>query len=77
AIVEWGACERQRTVTAKVGELVARAQAARVESPAIFVVGPVVGRRDLIKWLEERPVSQSEDRDAAGQDAGQPAPTAS
>ena len=42
-------------MTAKLEELLAVAQRARIQAPAVFVVGPVVGLRERINWFEERP----------------------
>ena len=56
AIIQHGTTARQRTVTATVGMLAERARAAGIASPAVLVVGAVVGVRDGLAWFEERPL---------------------
>ncbi|MCL4394626.1 MAG: uroporphyrinogen-III C-methyltransferase [Chloroflexi bacterium] len=55
AIIERGTTPEQRVVMGTLGDIHERARAARVEPPAITVVGEVVALRDQLGcWSEER-----------------------
>jgi uroporphyrinogen III methyltransferase/synthase len=56
AAIEWGTTPRQRTVAAELGTLAAAAADARLEPPALVVIGQVVAMRDAIGWSEEKPM---------------------
>ena len=56
AVVEWGTLPRQRTVTAKLSTIAAQVADAGLSSPALVVVGDVVGLRDTLNWFESRPL---------------------
>ncbi len=56
AAVQWGTHARQRTLVATLGTLAARAADAGIGAPVITVIGPVVGLRERIAWLEQRPL---------------------
>jgi uroporphyrinogen III methyltransferase/synthase len=56
AAVERGTMEGQRTVVATLGSLVEAVEREGVRAPALIVVGPVVGRREELAWLERRPL---------------------
>lgn len=56
AVVQWGTTARQKTVTGKLSDIVQRVKDAGVTSPAVIVVGTVVGLRDTISWFEKRPL---------------------
>ncbi|MCA1657457.1 MAG: uroporphyrinogen-III C-methyltransferase, partial [Actinobacteria bacterium] len=56
AVVERGTMPGQRTVTAPLGEIAARAAAADLGPPAVTVVGAVTRLRDTLGWLEARPL---------------------
>ncbi|HET9162114.1 MAG TPA: uroporphyrinogen-III C-methyltransferase [Solirubrobacterales bacterium] len=56
AAVERGTTEGQRTVVATLGTLAEAVERERVGAPALIVVGPVVGRRESLAWLERRPL---------------------
>jgi uroporphyrinogen III methyltransferase/synthase len=56
AVVQAGTLPGQRTVTAPLAELAARAEEAGIAAPAVTVVGPVAGLRDTLAWLETRPL---------------------
>jgi uroporphyrinogen III methyltransferase / synthase len=56
AAVERGTMDGQRTVTATLGTLAAAVEAEGIGAPALIVVGPVVGRRESLAWLERRPL---------------------
>jgi len=56
AAVERGTMQGQRTVVATLGTLADAVARERVGAPALIVVGPVVGRREALAWLERRPL---------------------
>jgi uroporphyrinogen III methyltransferase / synthase len=56
AAVERGTMDGQRTVVATLGTLAAAVGREGVKAPALIVIGPVVGRREILAWLEKRPL---------------------
>ena len=54
ALVERGTTPAQRTVTAPLAELPARAQEAGMKPPAVFVIGPTVAHREQFAWYERQ-----------------------
>jgi uroporphyrinogen III methyltransferase/synthase len=56
AAIERGTMEGQRTVVATLGTLAAEVEREAIGAPALIVVGPVVGRREELAWLERRPL---------------------
>ena len=54
ALVEAGTLPGQRTVTATLIDLPGRVADARLGPPALCVIGAVVGRRDALRWYEEK-----------------------
>jgi len=56
ALIHWGTTTRQRTVTGTLANIVQRAKDAKLEAPAIIVVGDVVGLRDTMQWFENKPL---------------------
>lgn len=57
AVISRGSTPLQRTVTATLAELPAKAKQAELHAPSIIVVGECVTQRDRIKWFESRPLS--------------------
>ncbi len=56
AAVERGTMDGQRTVVATLATLSEAVEREGVGAPALIVVGPVVGRREALAWLERRPL---------------------
>jgi uroporphyrinogen III methyltransferase/synthase len=56
AAVERGTMAGQRTVVATLATLAEAVEREGVGAPALIVVGPVVGRREGLAWLERRPL---------------------
>ena len=56
AVIEWGTLLRQRTVSGTLATIGEKAQAARIEAPAIIVVGEVARLRDELRWFDNRPL---------------------
>ncbi len=52
AVIQWGTTERQRTVTAPLSDLPQAVSAARLEAPAIIVIGSVVDLHREIAWWD-------------------------
>jgi uroporphyrinogen III methyltransferase / synthase len=56
AFVQQGTLPSQRTLTASLGDIVARVQEAEGVTPGVLVVGSVVGFRDHLQWFDNRPL---------------------
>lgn len=56
AAIERGTMAGQRTVTATLATIAAAVERERVTAPALIVIGAVVGRREQLAWLEQRPL---------------------
>lgn len=56
AAIERGTMEGQRTVVATLATLANAVEREGVAAPALIVVGPVIGRREALSWLEWRPL---------------------
>ena len=54
AVIERGTLPSQRVVTGTLETIVQRARDARIDAPAVAVVGDVVALRDDIEWLSRR-----------------------
>jgi len=52
AIIEWGTTGRQRTIMGTLGDIVEKAAAHKVSSPAVVVIGEVVGLCERLHWFE-------------------------
>ncbi len=53
AMIENGTTSQQRVMTADVGSLAEQAQAAKIQPPAIIIIGDVVRLRDIgVNWFE-------------------------
>jgi uroporphyrinogen III methyltransferase/synthase len=51
-----GTVSTQRTLVSTLADIAADARAARMEAPAVTVVGPVVDLRDQLSWFENKPL---------------------
>ena len=56
ALVRWGTTPGQVTVTGTLDTIVKLVKDAGLKSPAIIVVGAVVGLRETMQWFENRPL---------------------
>jgi uroporphyrinogen III methyltransferase/synthase len=56
AVVRRGTLPDQQTVTAPLADIAERVAEAGLKAPAITVIGPAVGLRDTLAWLERRPL---------------------
>jgi len=62
ALIAQGTLENQRVISGTLATIAAAAASARLESPALFVVGEVVSLHDSLAWFNaapQLPVSQS------------------
>jgi len=56
ALIANGTLPSQKTVTGTLATIAARAEAKKIQPPAILVVGEVVRLRDQLEWFEKRPL---------------------
>ena len=56
AAIEWGTLPRQRTVTGDLANIASKIEEAGIGSPAIIVVGDVVGQRETLRWFDTKPL---------------------
>ena len=56
ALIRWGTRPEQATVTGTLETIVEVVEAAGFTSPAIIIIGDVVGMRDTLAWFENRPL---------------------
>ena len=56
AVIEWGTWPSQRTVTATLKTLAAKARQAGIRPPAVCVVGEVAALRRRLQWFETKPL---------------------
>src|SRR5437762_4361561 len=56
AVISRATTPRQRTVTGTLADIEQRVADAKLETPALIVVGDVVGLRDAINWFETKPL---------------------
>jgi uroporphyrinogen III methyltransferase/synthase len=55
ALIRWGTRPEQRTLTGTLADIVAKVHSAGFHSPAVTIVGEVVGLRDKLQWFENKP----------------------
>jgi uroporphyrinogen III methyltransferase/synthase len=56
AVVQWGARPSQRTLTAPLDQIAARAAQEGIGSPALVVIGDVVNLRERLRWFDNQPL---------------------
>ncbi|MCS6896835.1 MAG: uroporphyrinogen-III C-methyltransferase, partial [Nitrospira sp.] len=56
AIIRWGTRAAQRTIVGTLADVVDKAEAAKLEPPAVIVVGEVVRLRSQLNWFETKPL---------------------
>ena len=54
AVIQWGSLPQQKTMVGTLADIAAKA--ASISSPAITVVGEVVGLRERLNWFEHLPL---------------------
>ncbi|HZH61221.1 MAG TPA: uroporphyrinogen-III C-methyltransferase [Metabacillus sp.] len=55
-IIRWGTWSRQQSVVGTLSTIVEKVRDAKIENPAITLVGDIVSTRDKVKWFENRPL---------------------
>jgi len=56
AVISRGTTKRQRTVTGTLADIEQKVAEAKLETPALIVVGEVVKLHDVINWFETKPL---------------------
>ena len=56
ALVRWGTTPQQQTVTGTLETIVEKVRQAKLTSPAVIVVGPVVSLRKELAWFDKTPL---------------------
>jgi uroporphyrinogen III methyltransferase / synthase len=56
AIIEWGCRPQQRTVVGTLADIGERARSQNLGSPAVIIIGKVVGLRERLAWVERKPL---------------------
>ena len=56
AAIRWGTKADQQTIVGTLADIVAKAEAARLEPPTVIVVGEVVRLRGQLNWFEAKPL---------------------
>jgi len=56
AVIRTGTTPEQKTVVGTLEDIVERADKDNITSPAVIVVGDVVGLREELEWFEKRPL---------------------
>lgn len=56
AVVRWATTPRQKTLTATLGDVVAKVREAGIKPPAVIIVGEVVALREELRWFDNRPL---------------------
>lgn len=56
AVIQWGTCSEQLTVTGTIETIAERVRSAAISSPAITIVGEVVQLREQLAWFEQKPL---------------------
>jgi uroporphyrinogen III methyltransferase/synthase len=52
ALIRWGTTDAQQVIVGTLGDIAARARAARLEPPVVVVVGDVVALRGQLCWFD-------------------------
>lgn len=52
ALIRWGTTEAQTTLTGRLADIAAKAEAARLEPPVVAVIGEVVELRQRLSWFD-------------------------
>lgn len=56
AVIEWGTRPTQRTIVGTIGDIADRVVPARIQTPALVLIGKVVAVRENIEWFEHQPL---------------------
>ena len=56
ALIQWGTWPRQKIIEGTLGDIAAKAEAAKLASPVLAVFGKVVSLRKKLRWFDTRPL---------------------
>ncbi|MET0390624.1 MAG: uroporphyrinogen-III C-methyltransferase [Polyangiales bacterium] len=56
AVIQSASTPQQRTVVGTVGDIAAKAEAAKLGMPALTIVGDIVRLRDQLRWFDTKPL---------------------
>jgi uroporphyrinogen III methyltransferase/synthase len=56
AVVQWATLPRQRTLTGRLDEIAEQVAAAKIEPPAVIIIGEVVRYREDLRWYDNLPL---------------------
>jgi len=56
AVVQWATLPRQKTLTGRLDEIAALVAAAKIEPPAVIIIGDVVRYREELRWYDNLPL---------------------
>ncbi len=56
AVIEWGTLPHQRVVTGTLKDILAKCRKARIKSPALTIIGKVVGFHSRLDWFQKKPL---------------------
>ncbi len=56
AVIHWGTTGNQKTIVSSLKHISYAAKHARIESPAVTVIGDVVSLREKLAWFEKKPL---------------------
>ena len=56
SVIRWGTTTEQKVVTGTLATIARKVEAARLEAPALTVIGDVNQLRSKLKWFEEKPL---------------------
>jgi uroporphyrinogen III methyltransferase/synthase len=57
AIIEWGTLPQQRTIVGTLENIVLKVKEAKIQPPALIVMGDVVRMRKRLRWFEKKPLA--------------------
>ena len=56
AIIRWGSTPQQALIEGTLGDIAAKARAAKMTAPALIIIGKVVSLRKHLRWFDTKPL---------------------
>lgn len=56
AIIRWGSTPQQALIEGTLGDIAAKARAAKITAPALIIIGKVVSLRKHLRWFDTKPL---------------------
>ena len=56
AIIRWGSTPQQALIEGTLGDIAAKARAAKMTAPALVIIGKVVSLRKHLRWFDTKPL---------------------